>query len=634
MGKLLFILFIFLPASLLAAGRFRHFQSCNQPSLIVGNQEFINHSQYSSHDFTCERNQPLPSLGEMDDFIKEFYEHQNLESNRISLLGNLSNRLRFMTQANIKKLELQKECFQTPKKAGCKEVRMEILNGIEENWNEMSLSLVLGFQRNSAVRYQFGAPAPDLFIHTRTRHPFGGRVRVNDKIRDEAQKIFSKKLEELGPQMNEGLRDYLQDTYSKRYNEALNRAPIMALVDSPTPNPDEIIEAIDEMIENNEKMLEREFDAGDLAGFYPLMEMMVEENPQYCTIAEHLVDEKLRKDQNTRYLQVGTAVALGGACLATGWSGLGMSLCFAAGTVMTGTNFVLSQRNRNLERMRSFTSALDNQLVSDFNALSEAEQDYAMELMMLPLAGLGAGHFLKTVAPSSRLTRFLTRLQNMRLLRGASEFADSTDEISDIGRALQSDMAGVRSLYRTAEDVSICGLNIGSYMCRNNVQEFLRYARAQYPDFDMSKARVIKIEAPEYVPLYANNATRPAGYTATTAGGVDEYASIVRSADDGATTWSRHYVLEYEGRVYDFDHASDVAMPTSRYMESQFQDALTGVVNPETSSRYSVGIFDADEFANADDISRFDIRNPNQETFFDFYRGLDDSNPDLVLPTN
>lgn len=303
-----------------------------------------------------------------------------------------------------------------------------------------------------------------------------------------------------------------------------------------------------------------------------------------------------------------------------------MSLCFASGAVLSGANIILANQNKDFERMKTFTTAMDNQLVNDFDSLSKAEQDYALEILMAPLAGLGAGSVLKSFVPNAKFMSFINKSKSSMALKGSKSVNSSGDELSETGASLQRDVAKVRSEYKSAEDVNVCGINVGSYMCRDNVQELLRYAQTKYSDFDLSKARVIKIEAPEYVPLFANNATRPAGFKATTSGGVKEFSKKTRKAKDGATTWSRHYVLEYEGKIYDFDHASDVALPTARYFESQFKDTLSGVVRKETSSSYTVRVIDAAEYSSADDISRFDIRYKDESSFFDFYRSLPEEN--------
>lgn len=422
MRNALIILFLNLVCLQVFASDFSHFPSCNEPLLVVGTPTNAN-SLYGT-DFFCEQSSPLPSLGEMDDFIEDFQGQTRNQNNRLSFLSELQSRLKFITRANKTKLEMQKRCFtQRRRPQGCEEVRAEILAGIQDNWHEMSLSMVLGFQENSAVRYQFGASQPDLFQFPRTKHPFGGRVEISDEIRAEANQIFDTARGEFGDTIDSGLRDHLQQTYSRSYTEALSRAPIMAMLDSPTPSDSEVASALSQMIENNEDILEKEFDASELAGFYPLMNDLVLENSNYCTMAEHLVNEKLQRDDNNRYLQIGAAGVLGAGCLASAWTGVGMSLCFASGTVLTGTNIALSTQNANLERMRAFTSAVDNQLVSDFDALSAAEQNQAMELMMAPLAGFGAGSFLRAVAPSTRVLNLTNRLSFLSRTQAAPAVA-------------------------------------------------------------------------------------------------------------------------------------------------------------------------------------------------------------------
>lgn len=380
---------------------FQHFPQCN---------EFANSSENETlTDFLCEYRSPLPDLAEMDDFLENLTAHVDGQTNRLSLLSQLDQRLKFITRANIKKLELQKRCFSQPSLSGCSDVRKQILDGISENWHEMSLSLVLGFQQNSAIRYQFGASQPDLFQFPKTKHPFGGKVNIPDAIRQQANEDFENTRAQLGDHIDSGLRDRVQMTYKTRYTNALNRAPIMALVDSANPSSQEVVQAIDQMIKNNQDILEKKFDAKDLAGFYPLISDLIRENPNYCATAEHLVSEKLADDKTNRWIQMGAAGALGVGCFASAWTGVGLSLCFASGAVMSGTNLVLAHQNKELEQMRTFTSTLDSQLVSDFDALSAAEQDYALELMMAPLAGLGAGSALKSVVPTAKVFNFSNR---------------------------------------------------------------------------------------------------------------------------------------------------------------------------------------------------------------------------------
>ena len=377
---------------------FQHFPQCNQLQDSNGNQ--------IQTDFQCEYRSPLPKLGEMDDFIEDFSKHTDGQKFRLSLLSQAEQRVKFVTRANIKKLELQKRCFVEPNYPGCAAVRKQILDGISKNWHEMNLSLVLGFQQNSAVRYQFGATQPDLFQFPKTQHPFGGKVKISNEVKQEAKQVFEESLKKFGNHLDSGLRDHLQETYKSRYTETLKRAPIMALVDSANPSSEAVIEAIDKMLENNQDLLQKNFDAKDLAGFYPLISDLVLENPNYCTIAEHLISEKLADDKSKRWMQVGAAGALGVGCLASAWTGVGLSLCFASGAIMTGTNVALAHQNREQEQMRTFTATLDSQLVTDFDALSAAEQDYALELVMAPLAGFGAGSVLKTVAPSAKVFSF------------------------------------------------------------------------------------------------------------------------------------------------------------------------------------------------------------------------------------
>ncbi len=601
---------------------FEHFKSCNEPSLIVTNAQRHNLTKSVETDFYCEMNSPLPSLGAMDDFIEEYSEHTIAQRTRLSLLSEANKRIKLAARANLSKLKLQKKCFDEPNLSGCQELITSIKQGISSNWHNMNLGLVLGFQENTAIRYQFGADKPDLFQFPKTKHPFGGRVTIDNSIRKEAQDIFEKKRQQLGDHIDSGLRDEIQSTYRNLYTNALNNAPIMALVNSNSPSDKEISVALSEMIENNQELLEEDFDAKELAGFFPVIENLVLEDPRFCQMAEHLINQKLESDKNNRYLQLGAAGALGVGCLASAWTGVGLGLCFSASALMTGTNLSIASSDTEFERNRSFTSALNNELMADFESLSSAEQRYALELLMAPAAGLGAGSFLRTVAPTTRVVKFMDKAKASIGFKTSALSAATTEEMTETGAKLQEIVSKVKASYREADEVSVCGINVSSYACRDNTQELIRYARVSYPDFDMSKARVIKIEAPEYVPLYANNATRPQGYTATTTGGVKEHAKKVRTAESGATTWSRHYVLEYEGRIYDFDFAEDAALTTREYIQSQFSDVVNGVVRPSTSNQYKVKIIDAEEFADSTDISVFDIRGANQGSFLEFIDNL------------
>lgn len=616
---------------------FKHFESCNDPSLVIQNKG-VSQTQYFNTDFICEAADPLPDLGEIDDFIDKLDKHQKndfVPGTRINLIKEIKSRLNFITRANIKKLELQQKCFKGDQSSQCQEITKNIKNGIKDNWDDMSIGLVLGFQKNSAIRYQFGSEKPDLFQFKKTKHPFGGEVKISEQMRENAQKDFDQISKSFAPTVDSHMREYIQQSYKEKYTNALNNAPLMAMVDSKHPSNKEISKGLELMIENNKKILEHDFDAEELIGFYPLIQTIVKDDPQYCRFAEHWVDEKLKKEKNNRYLKLGAAAALGAGCFASAWTGVGLSLCFASGALMTGVNVVQAKKSKEFERMKAFNSAVDNQLVKDFDALSSAEQDYALEVMMAPLAGFGAGSFVKSIAPSTKLLSFLNNAKSVSTLKNSEESLESLSKMSSTSKALQDDVAKVRGQYKNAQEVQVCGMNIGEYMCRDNIQELLKYAHTKYPGFDISKAKVIRIDAPEYIPLYANKATKPQGYSSTSKNGVKDFSKKTRDAKDGATTWSRHYVLEYEGRIFDFDHASDVAPVTKDYFETMFKDTFSGVVKNEARSKYLVREIDAEEYMNSEAISIYDIRSANhsdQSYFFDYYKELPGADTSIKVP--
>jgi hypothetical protein len=248
---------------------------------------------------------------------------------------------------------------------------------------------------------------------------------------------------------------------------------------------------------------------------------------------------------------------------------------------------------------------------------------------MAPLAGLGAGAFIKTVAPSAKVLSFLGKTKNANIEKVLPQ------KMSPTAKGLQDDIAKVRQQYKNAEEVKVCGINVGEYMCRDNIQELLKFAKQKYPDFNLSKAKVLRIDAPEEIPLYVNKATKPNGYSSPTMNGVKDFSKKVRTKKDGSTTWSRHYILEYEGRIYDFDHASDLAPATKDYIETMFSDTLSGVVKNDARSKYLVRTIDADEYLNAESTSVFDIRGPrlpSQEYFFDFYKRQPGAKTDIKSP--
>lgn len=629
-------IFIFLGATFASAQENSPFAACREPILTLKQvpiepvkSEGDCNSMASAH--------PLPSWSAMNRFLAKFSRYQSqapIPNSEMHLLTKVNQRVKFLSKMNLTQLKLQRDCFINQQREGCQEVRSSIKSAVAENWHDMSLGLVLGFQQNSAVRYQFGADKPDLFVFKKTKHPFGGKVPIDLKIISQAQEIFNEKASELGSHIDSGLRDHLQTTYKEKYVSAMLKAPIMAMVQSKNPPDHEIISALDKMIENNQELIEKEFDANDLAGFHPVIEEVLQENPHFCSFAGHWINEKKNRDENLQLIKLGVAGAAGVGCVASAWTGVGLSLCFASGALLAGQGITETYQNRTFERMRTFTSALDSKMIEGFDQLSEAEQSFALEMAMAPLAGLGAGAALRSVAPSSRAIKWLDNLR-FNTTQGVRS-AQTTQESTPVLRSLESDMKKIRDEYRAAPkdvDVQVCSVNVGAMMCELNVKELLKYAAQKYPDFDISKARVLRIQSGEYVPLYANNATRPVGYN-TNMGTVRDYTKKVRSEADGATTWSRHYVLEYEGRILDFDYADDVLPTSAQYFDKMFSDTLNGVVKERASSTYLVRSINAEEYMNSSttDIYRFETTTTGEQYFFDFYKSLPGAKQNIVAP--
>lgn len=604
------------------------FKACQKPALTLSAKGI----PLESTPTDCFASGALPTWNQMDDFIEKYNRHQQakiLPDSGIVLLRKVSDRVKFLTKLNIKELELQKKCFSEPSFAGCSQMTAAIRDGIKNNWQDMSLGAVLGFQSNSAVRYQFGAKEPDLFIFGTTKHPFGGKLNLAKDTKDKAQLIFTETKKNFSPSADSGMREHLQETYKAKYVQSLLNAPIMALVAGPQPTNKEIIAALDEMIENNQDMLKRELDPAELAGFTPVIESILAEQPGHCRFADHWIKTAQKREKTKNYLKLGAAGVTGVGCAVTAWTGVGMSLCFVSGALLTGASLTDSLQNKNLERMRTFTSALDSRLIQDFDRLSQAEQDYALELVMAPLAGLGVGSVIKSIAPTSKVVAWVDRVK----LKSKPPIPVAKKH--PVVGSLEHDMKTVKDRYKTMRDVDVqvCGMNIGESMCNNNIQEFLRFAKRKYPNIDLSKARVLKIQSEEYVPLYANHASVPSGYYST-AKDVKTYTSKVRSAKDGGTTWSKHFVLEYEGRIFDFDFADDTALTTAEYFNKMFADSLSGVVKDPARSTYLVRSINAEEFMNASDVRIYEIEGlaHQHEYFFDFYKSLPGADQTIKAP--
>lgn len=637
MRKFLVILFIFISKGVHAqeeVAPISNFKSCQRPLMLVKEKPIMSLvTPTESGDADCLGKDPvaLPSLGEMNDFLEDYAKYQlkqPLPDSEMRLLSQVNKRVKFLSKVNLKQLQMQRDCFVDKTRQGCADVRSQITQSIQENWHDMNLGLVLGFQKNSAVRYNFGADKPDLFIFGSTKHPFGGKVQLDNGIKEEAQKIFATVQPEFGSMIDSGLREHLQETYKTKYVDAMLKAPIMGMLKSRNPSEKEIISALDEMIENNQDLIDEEFDANDLAGFHPIIEQVLEEQPQLCDFADHWIKEKQNRDDNLRLVKMGLA---GVGCVASAWTGVGLSLCFASGALLAGEGVATSYQNKKFERTRAFTSALDSKMIDSFDGLSAAEQDFALELAMAPLAGLGAGRAFRSIVPPPKVVSWVKSTKPTAPVQVAKE------ESSPVLRSLEEDVRKVRDEYRNAPkdvDVQVCNIGVAAYQCDRNVMSLLKHAMEKYPDFDLSKARVLRIQPPKEVPLLANNATRPAGFEATFAP-LKEFSKKARTEADGATTWSRHYVLEYEGKILDFDYADDIAPTTAQYFEKMFSDTLNGVVKPKASSTYLVRPISAQEYIQSEkyiDIFSTTSAGKGEEYFFDFYKALPGAKQDLKAP--
>lgn len=215
-----------------------------------------------------------------------------------------------------------------------------------------------------------------------------------------------------------------------------------------------------------------------------------------------------------------------------------------------------------------------------------------------------------------------------------NEYIPKARSLSPVGQVLRRVLAETRRKYRD----SPTGLNVKHIFevndgdCGKNVTRLLEFATT-VKGFDVSRARVLRIDTntDKMAPyLFANRVSRPRGYNADLA---DLY-KVLRNKADMAVSWNFHYVLEYEGRIYDLDFAEDEIPTTLEYIETMFSDVLTGNIDDSLRSRYAVKVTAGSIYLEQDEIHRAssDWRTPNRFYFFDFYRSLPGAKVNLTHP--
>lgn len=414
-AMLYFILFAF-------AGSFMslwasHFESC--ANLPTPNIDLLACPQDQGN-----LNQSLERITNLESDVSDVYEQitgDTYPREKEELYSILRRKVAFLAKANIKKLELQKICLGPNPTLACQEVARGIKLKIMNNWDQMAIGAALGIKKNFQLGInERGSSFPKLFLDNKMKHSFAEDFNLRHDLKEQIESEYQNLINETYTgeisnrdqvQMREVLRDKLTQKYLPQYTEALSNAPIMAYVDSRFPDNAEITSGLDRMIENNKKLLQNDLSPDELSGFTPIIESALSENPSYCSAANEWIDKKIKADQIKNYGKLALATGTGVGCALTAWTGIGAgTLCAATGILLTAKSVHGIHQTRELERSRTFTSALSMEMMDDFDGLDESEKDYALELMMAPLVFVGAASELRRLAPSVKTLKLLIKM--------------------------------------------------------------------------------------------------------------------------------------------------------------------------------------------------------------------------------
>ncbi len=460
---LYFILFAF-------AGSFMslwasHFESCT--NLPTPNTDLVACPQDQGN-----LNQSLERITNLESDVSDVYEQitgDTYPREKEELYSILRRKVAFLANANIEKLKLQKDCLGANPNLACQKVARGIKLKIMNNWDQMAIGAALGLKDNLRFESMFTERDPGDRLNfpktspkNKMKHPFGEEFDLRHDLKEQIESEYQKTISEefpsgrtyTGPYDNTEfihLKDTLTEKYLPQYTQAISNAPIMAYVNSRFPDNAEITAGLDRMIENNKKLLQNDLSPDELAGFTPIIESALSENPSYCSAANEWIDKKIKMDQIKNYGKLALATGTGVGCAVTSWTVIGAgTLCAATGVLLTAKSLHGSYQTLELERSRTFTSALSMEMMDGFDGLSDADKDFALELMMAPLVFVGAGLELKKFAPSVKALKFLIKIGRTPALkfldeRGLEHLANAQEALGIISDA--------SSIHSSASDV-------------------------------------------------------------------------------------------------------------------------------------------------------------------------------------
>ena len=256
----------------------------------------------------------------------------------------------------------------------CKKQLEEILHNVEKNWSPMRINLALSQplvkeDRIIAQRSSWFDNKPSHFISDFARLP-----RLTSEETKQAENLYlenissvplkhftpnqlKKMLKErtlykeipqnngfLSSQEEEQLlnqqRDFQQQARNQ-YLEIMNNVPLLGHLKSGTPNEAELDDALSEIekkLNNFLKKVSRPSpDIGLLLSFEPLVEELLQENNNYCHIAENARLKEVKSDRFKNYAMMGAGVLSAISCFIPG--PVGASVCLTASLALSGWGY-------------------------------------------------------------------------------------------------------------------------------------------------------------------------------------------------------------------------------------------------------------------------------------------------------
>jgi len=232
-----------------------------------------------------------------------------------------------------------------------------------------------------------------------------------------------------------GLRSFLdqsQKKHKENYFQILNQMPILAFIneynlDNPNlPSKDEVKLALSKthqsLSEYAKKLNQDEKNWSEYAQFTPEIEQVLNESPEYCSLAETLLLEKESAENRKLYTDLTLAAVAAVPCFMGG--PVSSAVCIGSGLAV-GTKGVIDAKSAKDQALGfNMTDFLGKDGTSNFLAYDQKQKDLILQSVFLPLGAFGGtGTTGRAVVKSYQayddVGRFITKSEGLELANSA-----------------------------------------------------------------------------------------------------------------------------------------------------------------------------------------------------------------------